>query len=142
MKGVIIMNLKSKKAAAMITALCMASTVLGSMSVFAADSTEYTKFPYVAECEDLELSDGMDVWTSIYETQLPGYSGDGFVYLTNGSVTMKVTVPEDGMYHITTKYAQILDKGGRQQTISINGAEYKFELPYADEWTGHCGQTS
>ena len=135
MKGVIIMNIKSKRAAAMITALCMASTVLGSMSVFAADSTEYTKFPYVAECEDLELSDGMDVWTSIYETQLPGYSGDGFVYLTNGTVTMKVTVPEDGMYHITTKYAQILDKGGRQQTISINGATYKFELPYADKWT-------
>ena len=39
------------------------------------------------------------------------------------------------MYEITTRSAQILDKNGREQTISINGSEFMMKMPYADSWT-------
>ena len=61
-----------------------------------ADAAD-TTFPYVVEGENLE---GATLWTSIYETQLPGYSGEGFTYLSGGDLTTTVTVPEDGMYSI------------------------------------------
>lgn len=86
------------------------------------------------EAEDLDLG-GQDVWTSIYENKIPGYSGEGFVYLTNKEFSVDIEVEEDGMYAISARCAQILDEGGRQQTISVNGVEYTFILPYYDTWT-------
>ncbi len=127
-----------KKIISMVTALSLTATAMGSMSVWAADEElEYTQFPFTSECEDLELGEGTTVWTSIYETQLPGYSGEGFVYLTNGSMKFEITVPEDGMYEITTRYTQILSEDGREQTISINGANRMYKFPYTKEWTDY-----
>ncbi len=125
------MSLKSKKIISMITAVSMIASIC-SMNVFAADEEEYTQFPFTTECETLE---GAELWTSIYENQIPGYSGDGFAYLTNGNISFEVTVPEDGMYEITARYAQILDENGREQTISINGAKFMYKFPYANEWS-------
>ncbi len=125
------MNLKSKKIISMITAVSMVTSVC-SMNVFAADEEEYTQFPFTAECETLE---GAELWTSIYDKQLPGYSGDGFAYLTNGTIKFEITVPEDGMYEFTTRYTQILSEEGREQTISINGAKFMYKFPYTSEWS-------
>ena len=87
---------------------------------------------FQAECEDL---DGATTWTDIYGQQFPGYSGSGFCYLTGETLTFEVEAPEDGMYEFTTRSAQILDKNGREQTISINGSEFMMKMPYADSWT-------
>ncbi len=87
------------------------------------------------ECENLELLDGMKVWTSIYEKQCPGYSGEGFIYLAGGSAAFTVDAPEDGMYEIKTRYIQILDADARQQTIKVNGKKTMVGFPHAESWT-------
>jgi len=131
------MSYRSKKTISFITALAMTAVSSSSMSIFAVDTTEdieYTQFPYTSECENLQLSEGTEVWTSIYDKQMPGYSGDGFIYLTNSTITLEVTVPEDGMYDISVRYAQILSEDGREQTISINGAKFMYKFPYTETW--------
>ena len=62
-------------------------------------------------------------------------SGKGFIYLTNKPFSFNITVEEDGMYQFNAKVAQILDKGGRLQTISINEIDYQYKVPYYDAWT-------
>lgn len=121
-----------------IFSLFSAAAVTATACVFtvpvSAEESE-SKIIFQSECEDLTLKD-LTVWTSIYDTQLPGYSGEGFVYLTNGSMEFTVNAPEDGMYNISTRYVQILDKNeARMQTISINGKNTMIGFPYADTWT-------
>ncbi|MDE6520544.1 MAG: beta-mannosidase, partial [Ruminococcus sp.] len=99
--------------------------------VMAVDD-KLTSFPYTIEGEDLE---GAELWTSIYENQIPDYSGEGFVYLTGGELSFEVTVPEDAMYQVNVRCAQILDKDQRQQTMAVNGTEYIKQVPYYDKWT-------
>ena len=66
------------------------------------------------EAEELDIG-SQDVWTSVYEHQLPGYSGDGFIYLSATPFSMSVEVEEDGMYEIATRCAQILSQEGRDR---------------------------
>ncbi len=121
-----------KRMTSAVLAAAMVTTVCASMPVVTADQGDVV---FQSECEDLTLLDGATVWTSIYDKQLPGYSGEGFVYLTTGVVEFEVEVPEDGMYEISTSYCQILSEEGREQTISVNGVEYMIKFPYADTWT-------
>lgn len=59
------------------------------------------------------------LWTSIYEMQFSGYSGEGFVYLTNETITVDVEVPEEGMYEFSTRCVQVLDKSdGNRRFLS------------------------
>ena len=90
--------------------------------------------PYTIEAEECE---GVDkVWTSVYENKIGGkFSGEGFAYLQSGQFSFEVTVEEDGMYQFNARLAQILTKEGRLQTISINGIEYSYTVPYYDSWT-------
>jgi len=97
-------------------------------------AVEYTTFPFTIEAEDCQ--DAGEPWTSIYGKEINGeFSGKGFVYLTGNSFSFNVTVPEDGMYQFTAKVAQILNKDGRLQTISINGIDFQYTVPYYDTWT-------
>ena len=42
---------------------------------------------------EVETFEGVDqVWTSIYENQLPGYYGDGFAYLTAAPISIEMCV--------------------------------------------------
>ncbi|MBR1899001.1 MAG: beta-mannosidase [Oscillospiraceae bacterium] len=86
---------------------------------------------------EVETLEGADVWTSIYENQLPGYSGEGFAYLTASPISFEIEVEEEGMYQIDVRAAQILsgEGGSRMQTISVNGIDYTFNMPYTPEWT-------
>ncbi len=123
------MNKFLKKCAAFVSAVSMTASAMPVMSqVTAAD----TVFPYKVQGEDLE---GATLWTSIYENQIPGYVGEGFAYLTNDALTFNVTVPEDGMYQLNVRGAQILGEDGRMQTVAINGVEYSKTVPYYKEWT-------
>lgn len=115
-----------------ITAAALLLSLTGALPVISAE--EESNVVFHDECENLTLSGGAEVWTSIYQTQLPGYSGEGFIYLSNGSIKFEIDAPADGMYEISTRYVQILDEGGRNQTISVNGSEYMVNFPYADTW--------
>lgn len=131
------MKNKLKKAFSLVAAAAMSAVAVSSViPAYAekASSAEMTKFPYTIEGENLE---GAELWTAIYQDEIPGYSGDGFTYLTGGTLSFNVTVPEDGMYQISARVAQILDKegNGRMETISVNGSEYSKNVPYANEWT-------
>ncbi len=119
-----------KKIAAVFSAAAMTAVSMpGITPAVAAD----TVFPYTIQGEDME---GAELWTSIYENQLPDYSGEGFAYLTGGELSFEVTVPEDAMYQVTVRGAQILDKASpRQQTMAVNGTEYIKQVPYYDKWT-------
>ena len=132
------MSKSFKRVVAMTAAAAMAAVQCGAAGVFTstavADTAASTSFPYVIEGEDME---GATTWTSIYENQLPGYSGEGFWYLTASPASFEVTVPEDGMYSIVVHGAQILNEEGRQQAVKINGIKYTTVAAYSNEWTDY-----
>ena len=97
-------------------------------------SKENTLFTYTIEAEDCE---GVEKpFTSINNKKIKGmFSVIGFAYLTDSQFSFNVTVPEDNIYKITAIVAQIYDQGGRLQTISINGVDFQYKVPYYDTWT-------
>ncbi len=128
----------AKRLGASVIALCLCA---GTLSAFTTtESASAAEVIFFSECEDLDVEYTWDasasgkpqLWTDIYGQELPGYSGDGFVYLTGDTLVMTVDAPAEGMYEIVINYAQILDKDGRVQTISINGTDYTFTMPYSD----------
>ncbi|NQX46095.1 beta-mannosidase [Paenibacillus tritici] len=88
------------------------------------------------ESENAQLTPDLQVTTQIYGTPKPGYSGSGFVWMQNsGTLTYTVTVPETGMYTISTRYMQELSPDGRQQALIVNGAaKGSYMLPYTTTW--------
>lgn len=92
---------------------------------------------YVIESEDAQLSSDLKVATEIYGQPKPGYSGLGFVWMQHsGTLTFDVTVPETGMYTISTRYMQELSTDGRLQYLYINGKNTgSYMLPYTKEWS-------
>ena len=123
--------MKIKKFLSLITAAAISAVNL-AVAAPCVSAIEGGEVLIKAECEDLS---GADLWTSIYENQLPGYSGEGFAYVTSKAITLEVEAPEEGMYQIDVRYAQILDKSGRDQTISVNGKKNMIKFPYTDKWT-------
>ena len=132
------MKKRHKKTLALIAAGVMAAVQCGSAAFFnsfaAGEAAAATSFPYTIEGEDME---GAELWTSIYQTEIPGYSGKGFYYLTAKPASFEVNVPEDGMYSITVHGAQILNEGGRQQAVKINGVKYITQAAYSDKWVDY-----
>lgn len=124
------MNKFLKRAVPLLSAAAMALTTSAVLPL--SGSAEDSDIIFQSECED--LAEGLQVWTSIYQDQLPGYSGDGFIYLTSDTVTFEVEAPEEGMYEFDVRFAQILSEEGRMQTIAVNGSEYSAVLPYSNEW--------
>ena len=129
------MKSKLRKAIALAAAGVMAAVQCSSTGLFnaiaAGEAAAATAFPYTIEGEKMK---GADLWTSIYQTEIPGYSGEGFYYLTAQPASFEVTVPEDGMYSIVVRGAQILNEGGRQQAVKINGVKYTTQAAYSDKW--------
>ena len=104
------------------------------LSLITLSLTAATELPYTIEAEDCQGAG--EPWTAIYDKKIKGeYSGRGFVYLTGSTFSFNFTVEQDGMYQINAKVAQILDTGGRLQTLAINGVEYSYTVPYYDTWT-------
>jgi beta-mannanase len=138
MIGGINMNKKLRRALSLTAAAAVtvgACSQLGSAVAEDADSesTATVRALGTYEAEELDIGN-QDVWTSIYEKQLPGYSGDGFIYLNNTSFSLSVEVEEEGLYEISARCAQILSEDGRMQTVSVNGVDYTYTLPYMDSW--------
>ncbi|ABN51273.1 MAG TPA: glycoside hydrolase [Hungateiclostridium thermocellum] len=94
--------------------------------------------PVDVEAEDCTLGNGAVVTTNVYGTQYPGYSGDGFVWVANsGTITLEVTIPENGMYELSTRCWMYLGKEDetRMQVISINGKSHSnYFIPNKGQW--------
>ncbi|WP_019910313.1 glycosyl hydrolase [Paenibacillus sp. HW567] len=92
---------------------------------------------FTIESENAQLTSDLQVVTQIYGQPKPGYSGSGFVWMQNsGTITFKVTVPETGMYTISTRYMQELSADGRLQYLSVNGTNRgSYMLPYTTKWS-------
>jgi len=118
--------------------IAMACSVLLSMPVLvdAANS-----LPIKVEAEDCELSKGAVTATDVYGTEYPGYSGDEFVWVTNaGTITLDVTVPENGMYEVSTKCWMYLGEEGetRLQAVTIDGVKHgDFYIPNRNKWINY-----
>ncbi|MGC5772893.1 glycosyl hydrolase [Paenibacillus pabuli] len=91
---------------------------------------------FTIESENALLSSDLQVVTEIYGQPKPGFSGSGFVWMQNsGTITFTVTVPETGMYAISTRYMQELSADGRLQYLSVNGVtKGSYMLPYTTTW--------
>ena len=128
-------------AAALTIAACtpLLTTVSAETSE-TADVTAVARELGTYEAEELDIGT-QPVWTSVYKDEVPGYSGSGFIYLTNEKFSITVNVEEEGMYSISGRCAQFLSsvdgttKESRMQTLSINGIKYTFDMPYMREWT-------
>jgi len=112
---------------AIVILLNMAISVSGANSI-----------PVNVEAEDCELGNGATVATKVYEKEYPGYSGDGFVWVTNaGTIKMEVSVPKGAMYELKTRCWMYLGEEGesRLQVVSINGvSQGNFYIPNKNGW--------
>lgn len=97
--------------------------------------------PVNVEAEDCTLGNGATVATNVYGTQYPGYSGDGFVWVTNaGTITLQVTIPKSAMYELSTRCWMYLGNQGdsRMQVVSVNGVpKGNFYIPNRGGWTDY-----
>lgn len=125
------MKNKLKKFLSGIAASAMTAVSLSAVMPVQAADTDVTTFPYTIEGEDME---GAELWTQNYGPNPADPSGKGFHYLTNGSVSFTVNVPEDGMYTISVRAAQTLNEEGREQTVSVNGIKRRLLMPYSEDW--------
>ncbi|WP_260984607.1 glycosyl hydrolase [Paenibacillus xylanexedens] len=91
------------------------------------------------EGEDAQLTSDLQVVTQIYGQPKPGYSGSGFVWMQgSGTITLDVTVPETGMYSISTRFMQELSMDGRLQYLAVNGVtKGSYMLPYTTTWSDY-----
>lgn len=94
---------------------------------------------FTIEGENAELTSDLQVVTQIYGQPKPGYTGSGFVWMQNsGTITFTVTVPETGMYSISTRYMQELSADGRLQYLTVNGVtKASYMLPYTTSWSNY-----
>ncbi len=123
------------KAIGAVMALSMCAAGTGLLPAVAEETSKKTADALPLGTYEVETFEGAEVWTSIYENQIPGYSGEGFAYLTATPISFNVEVEEEGMYEIKFRAAQILSEEGRKQTLSVNGIDYSYDMPYVKEWT-------
>lgn len=127
------MKNRLKKASAMMLAITL---LFGWMTVpvHAEDPPLFT-----IESENAQLTSDLQVVTEIYGQSKPGFSGTGFVWMQNsGTITFTLTVPETGMYAISTRYMQELSPDGRLQYLTVNGVtKGSYMLPYTTEWSNY-----
>lgn len=84
------------------------------------------EFSFTSECEDLSLSSDATVATKVYNDEYPGYTGDGFVWVTNsGTMSFTVDAPETGMYRLQSRCWMYLGNVGeiREGQVSVERAD-------------------
>jgi mannan endo-1,4-beta-mannosidase len=115
--------------------ITVVSTVLITMPV--SVKAGYS-LPVNVEAENCNLSNGATVTDNVYGTKYPGYSGNGFVWVSYaGTITLEVTVPKDAMYELSTRCWMYLGNNGetRLQSVSINGVQQgDFYIPNKGGW--------
>ena len=123
------------------TALClgMAQAVPAAV-VSAADPL------FSAECEDLTLSSDAQVATKVYNDEYPGYTGDGFVWVTNsGTMSFTIDAPETGMYRLMTRCIMYLGTSSsdiREAQVTVtrsddSTATKTVKIAHTDDWNDY-----
>jgi mannan endo-1,4-beta-mannosidase len=128
------MKIWFKKASAVMLAVTLVFGVFGFIS---SPSAHADNPLFKLEAEDAQLTPDLKITTDIYGEPKPGYTGTGFVWMqSSGTITFDVTVPETGMYTISTSFMQELSNEGRLQYLNINGkSKGSYMLPYTTSWT-------
>ncbi len=102
-------------------ALCM-----GLVQAVPAVGVSAEDFSFTSECEDLQLADGAEVATKVYNDEYPGYTGSGFVWVPNsGTMTFTVDVPETGMYRLMSRCIMYLGEVGeiREGQVTVERSD-------------------
>ncbi|CAM4515784.1 glycosyl hydrolase [Paenibacillus macerans] len=125
-----------KKVSAIMLAFTLVFTLLPGLMTAPVHADSPSPL-FTIEGEDAQLTSDLQVATEIYGQPKPGFSGSGFVWMQNsGTITFTVTVPETGMYAISTRYMQELSPDGRLQYLTVNGVtKGSYMLPYTTEWS-------
>ena len=133
----------SKKVSAMVAAVMAVS----SFSVFRSSvndvkAIEGVKPLFEAECEELEMDDGVEAADKVYNDEYPGFSGTGFGWVKGGGcMTFTVNAPETGMYRLETKALMYLGSEGefRQAEVNVKSGDYSkkytVNVPHTDTWS-------
>ena len=80
---------------------------------------------FESECEDL-IIENAEVATKVYNDEYPGYTGDGFVWVTsNGTMSFTVNAPKDGMYRLVSRCIMYLGNDGeiREAEVSVKRSD-------------------
>lgn len=94
-------------------------------------------------CEDLTLENDAKVATDVYGKAYPGYTGDGFVWVTNaGTMSFTIDAPETGMYRLMTRCIMYLgdtsnDIREAQVTVTRSDdstATKTVKIAHTDDW--------
>ena len=98
---------------------------------------------FSSECEDLTLENDAKVATDVYGKAYPGYTGDGFVWVTNaGTMSFTIDAPETGMYRLMTRCIMYLgdtsnDIREAQVTVTRSDdstATKTVKIAHTDDW--------
>jgi len=117
--------------------LTMCSVIPSSLAV-----GETAKPIFSSECEDLELAADATVATKVYNDEYPGFTGDGFVWVTNaGTMSFTVDAPETGMYRLVSRSLMYLGNEGeiREGNVSVERADGTkwskvVKIPRTSDW--------
>ena len=75
---------------------------------------------FESECEDLTIENA-EIATKVYNDEYPGYTGDGFVWVTsNGTMSFTVNAPKDGMYRLVSRCIMYLGGDGEIREAEVN----------------------
>lgn len=99
-------------------------------------------FSFTSECEDLTLANDATVATKVYNDEYPGYTGEGFVWVTSaGTMSFTVDAPETGMYRLVSRSLMYLGNDGeiREGQVSVersDGSTWSktVKIPHTDTW--------
>ncbi len=116
-------------------AFSVALSVIFSGFSYSADSNDKNVLAienvspiFKAECEDLELDNGAVSATKVYNDEYPGYTGNGFVWVTgSGNMSFTVDVEETGMYRLETMALMYLgaESEFREAKATVTSGDYK-----------------
>lgn len=96
---------------------------------------------FESECEDLTIENA-EVTTKVYNDEYPGYTGDGFVWVTSGgTMSFTVNAPKTGMYRLVSKCIMYLDGDGgtREAEVSVQRSDDSswkktVKIPHTATW--------
>ncbi len=97
---------------------------------------------FASECEDLTLAADATVAQKVYNDEYPGYTGDGFVWVTNaGTMSFTIDAPKTGMYRLITRCLMYLGNAGeiREGQVNVTRSDgttwtNTVKIPHTDTW--------
>lgn len=134
------MRMLTKKLGCTATALAFLLSIGSVMPTSTLRTEAASETPlFHAEAENCTITEGATVETTVYGTEYPGYSGDGFVWAGNaGGVSFDITLEESAMYEFSTSCWMYLGDPGstRLQTLAIDGEVISSQyIPNNESWS-------